>query len=128
LAVLGGGAVGCELAQAFSRLGSQVTVIEAAARLLPAADPAVSQLIEEVFRAEGISVRTGVAAASVTHDDKGVALLLAPEEQITADRLLVATGRQPFTDGLGLADPRGRPGARGWLPRDPHPGPGTARH
>lgn len=120
LAVLGGGAVGCELAQAFSRLGSQVTVIEAAARLLPAADPAVSHLIEEVFRAEGISVRTGVAAASVTHDDKGVALVLAPEEQITADRLLVATGRQPVTDGLGLADARVRLDERGCFATDRH--------
>ena len=77
LAVLGGGAVGCELAQAFARLGSQVTVVEAAPRLLPAADPAVSRLLEEVFRADGISVRAGVAAASVSHDEKGVVLALA---------------------------------------------------
>jgi pyruvate/2-oxoglutarate dehydrogenase complex dihydrolipoamide dehydrogenase (E3) component len=72
LAVLGGGAVGCELAQALARLGSQVTLIEAAPRLLPAADPAASQVVEKVFGAEGISVRTGVAAASVKQNDKGV--------------------------------------------------------
>ena len=104
LAVLGGGAVGCELAQAFARLGSQVTVVEAAPRLLPAADPAVSHLLEEVFHADGISVRAGVAAASVTHDEKGVVLALASGEETAADRLLVATGRQPVTGGLGLAD------------------------
>jgi pyruvate/2-oxoglutarate dehydrogenase complex dihydrolipoamide dehydrogenase (E3) component len=80
LAVLGGGAVGCELAQAFARLGSQVTVVEAAARLLPAADPAASQVIEEVFRAGGISLRTGAAIASVQQNDNGIALVLASGE------------------------------------------------
>ena len=59
LAVLGGGAVGCELAQPFARFGSQVMLIEAAPRLLPAADPAASQVIEDVFHAEGIGMRTG---------------------------------------------------------------------
>jgi pyruvate/2-oxoglutarate dehydrogenase complex dihydrolipoamide dehydrogenase (E3) component len=103
LAVLGAGAVGCELAQAFARLGSQVTLIEAAPRLLPATDPAVSHLLGEVFRAEGIGVRTAVAVVGVKHGEKGVTLMLAPGEEITADRLLVATGRQPVTGGLGLA-------------------------
>lgn len=74
LAVLGGGAVGCELAQAFARLGSQVILVEAGPRLLPAADPSASAVVEEVFRAERISVRTGVAADSVKPHEKGVAL------------------------------------------------------
>ena len=120
LAVLGGGSAGCELAQAFSRLGSQVTVIEVAPRLLPAADPAVSHLIEEVFHAEGIGVRTGMVAASVARDEKGVALMLTPKEQITVDRLLVATGRQPVTDGLGLADAGVRLDERGFIVTDRH--------
>src|SRR5215469_356507 len=120
LTVLGGGAVGCELAQAFARLGSHVTVIEAAPRLLPTADPAVSHRIEEVFDAEGISVRTGVAAASVEHDEKGVALMLGPDEKMSADRLLVATGRQPVTDGLGLADAGVRADERGCIATDRH--------
>lgn len=102
LAVLGGGPVGCELAQGFARLGSQVTVIEAAPRLLPAADPEASHVVAEVFGAEGISVRTEAAAASVKHNEKAVALALATGEEITADRLLMATGRQPVTGRLGL--------------------------
>ena len=102
LAVLGGGAVGCELAQAFARLGCQVTLIEAAPRLLPAADPQASRVLQEVFRGEGISVRTAVAAASVKQKGKGVTLLLAPGKEIDADRLLVATGRQPVSDSVGL--------------------------
>lgn len=102
LAVLGGGPVGCELAQAFARLGSQVTVIEAAPRLLPAADPEASQVVAEVFGAEGISVRTGAAAASVKQNKKEVALTLASGEEVTADRLLVVTGRRPVTGDLGV--------------------------
>src|SRR5579875_1745510 len=114
------GPVGCELAQAFARLGSTVTLIEAAPRLLPAADPAVSDLIAAVFRAEGISVRIGVAAASVTQEDKGVALALAPGEQVTADRLLVATGRQPVAGGLGLAEAGVQLDQRGYIVTDRH--------
>ena len=120
LTVLGGGPVGCELAQAFARLGSQVTIIEAAPRLLPAADPAVSHQIEKVFHAERISVRTGVTAASVTHNENGVTLVLVPEEKIAADRLLVATGRQPITDGLGLGDAGIRLDERGNVVTDRH--------
>ena len=120
LAVLGAGAVGCELAQAFARLGSQVTLIEAAPRLLPATDPAVSHLLGEVFRAEGIGVRTAVAVVGVKHDEKGVTLALAPGEEITADRLLVATGRQPVTGGLGLAATGVRVDERGCVVTDRH--------
>jgi pyruvate/2-oxoglutarate dehydrogenase complex dihydrolipoamide dehydrogenase (E3) component len=120
LAVLGGGAVGCELAQAFARLASTVTLVEAAPRLLPATDPAVSHLIADVFRADGISVRTGAAATSVARDEKGVALMLAPGERVAADRLLVATGRQPVTDSLGLAEAGVRVDERGYIATDRH--------
>ena len=102
LAVLGGGAVGCELAQAFNRLGSEVTIVEAAPRLLAAADPAASGIIERVFRAEHISVRTGVAAAGVKESPRGVSVRLASGEETEADRLLVATGRRPAAGHLGL--------------------------
>jgi pyruvate/2-oxoglutarate dehydrogenase complex dihydrolipoamide dehydrogenase (E3) component len=115
LAVLGGGAVGCELAQAFARLGSQVVVIEAASRLLPAAGPGASEVVEEVFRAEGISVRTGVAAASVKHDDKGLVLVLASGDETAADRLLVATGRQPVASHLRLENAGVRLDERGYI-------------
>ena len=103
MAALGGGPVGCELAQAFAQLGSQVTVIEAALRLLPAADPEASQVVAEVFGAEAISVRTGVAAASVKQNDNEVVVALASGEEITADRLLVATGRQPPSSSASSA-------------------------
>lgn len=120
LAVLGGGPVGCELAQAFARLGSQVTVIEAAPRLLPAADPEASLVVAEVFGAEGISVRTGVAAASVKHNEKTVMLALASGEEVTADRLLVATGRRPVTGDLGVEAAGVRLDKRGCIVTDRH--------
>ena len=120
LAVLGGGAVGCELAQAFARLGSQVTLIEAAPRLLAAADPAASGIIERVFRAEGISVRTGMAATGVKHGGRGVSLSLASGEEVAADQLLVATGRQPAAGHLGLEHAGVRVDEHGHIVTDRH--------
>jgi pyruvate/2-oxoglutarate dehydrogenase complex dihydrolipoamide dehydrogenase (E3) component len=120
LAVLGGGPVGCELAQAFARFGSQVTVIEAAARLLPTADPEASQVVAEVFGTEGITMRIGAAAATVTRNEKKVVLVLASGEGITADRLLVATGRHPVTGDLGLEAARVQVDQRGYIVTDRH--------
>ena len=104
LAVLGGGAVGCELAQAFARLGSQVTLVEAAPRLLPSADPAAAVVIGEAFAAEGITVRVGSPVKTVTSipNGSGCLLQLHDSTQVAAERLLVAAGRAPVTDGLGL--------------------------
>jgi pyruvate/2-oxoglutarate dehydrogenase complex dihydrolipoamide dehydrogenase (E3) component len=120
LTVLGGGPAGCELAQAFARLGSQVTVIEAAPRLLPAADPEASQVIGEVFGAEAISVRTGVAPAGVKQNDKTVTVTLPSGEEITAGRLLVATGRQPVAGSVGLEAAGVRLDERGHIVTDRH--------
>ena len=120
LAVLGGGPVGCELAQAFARLGSQVSVIEAAPRLLPAADPEASQVVAEVFGAEGISVRTGAAAASVKNDEKTVVLALVSGGEVTADRLLVAAGRRPVTGDLGVEAAGVHVDQRGCIVTDRH--------
>jgi pyruvate/2-oxoglutarate dehydrogenase complex dihydrolipoamide dehydrogenase (E3) component len=120
LTVLGGGAVGCELAQAFARLGSEVTLIEAAPRLLPTADPAASQVVEGVFRAEGISVRTGAAVASAKHNEDGVTLCLASGEEAAGDQLLVATGRDPVTGHLGLEEAGVRLDDRGYVATDRH--------
>ena len=106
LAILGGGPVGCELAQALARLGSRVTLVEAAPRLLPSADPAAATVISEVFAAEGITVRTGSPVETVTSIQNGGGFLLRLHDttEVTAEKLLVASGRTPATVGLGLAD------------------------
>jgi pyruvate/2-oxoglutarate dehydrogenase complex dihydrolipoamide dehydrogenase (E3) component len=122
LAILGGGAVGCELAQAFRRLGSQVTVIEAAPRLLPAADPAASKLIGEVLTAEGVSVRTGTPAVKIENMPNGprCVLHLRDSAPVAAERVLVAAGRTPVTAGLGLENAGVSIDARGRLVTDRH--------
>jgi len=102
LVVLGGGPVGCELGQAFARLGSRVTIVERAPRLLPTEDPQVGALLARRFAAEGIDVRTGTAAVRVEPAD-GWRVVLEGAGEVVGDRLLVAAGRRPRTAGLGLA-------------------------
>jgi pyruvate/2-oxoglutarate dehydrogenase complex dihydrolipoamide dehydrogenase (E3) component len=110
LAVLGGGAIGCELAQAFARLGSRVTLVEAADRLLPREEPQASWTLAGVLAREGVEVRTGATVEKVDPDGR---LLLAGGEQIATDRLLVAVGRTPVTEGLDLAAAGVETGERG---------------
>ena len=92
----------CTMSPWTSRRRSR-SISGAGTRLLPAADPEASQVVAEVFGAEAISVRTGVAAASVKQNDNEVVVALASGEEITADRLLVATGRQPPSSSASSA-------------------------
>jgi len=99
LAVMGGGPVGAELAQFFARMGSTVTVIEHGPRLLGRVHAEAADVLANVFRDEGIDVRTGVA---VDKAEPGVRLTLSDGSTLEAARLLVATGRRANTEGLGL--------------------------
>jgi len=103
LAVIGGGAVGLEFAQVFARFGSQVTVIEAADRLIPLEEPEVGDLIAAVFRGEGLSVITGARIAQISCDGESFRIELADAPPVQADRLLVATGRRADLSALGVA-------------------------
>jgi pyruvate/2-oxoglutarate dehydrogenase complex dihydrolipoamide dehydrogenase (E3) component len=103
LAVLGGGAIGTELAQVFARFGSLVSVVEAAGQLLPLEEPEAGELLAGVFDADGIEVRTAVAASSVSHDGGRFTITLADGAELRAERLLVATGRKSDLAGLGVA-------------------------
>ena len=105
LAVLGGGAIGAEMAQAFRNLGSQVTVVEAMDRLLSKEEPDASAIIEKVFAHEGIAVQTGTKVEGVAKARGGVKLTTSAGS-VTATHLLVAVGRRPSSKGLenlGLA-------------------------
>ena len=104
LAVLGGGPVGCELAQAFQRLGTRVTLIEEAARLLPREEPEASAVIREALEDDGVDVRPGARACSVeiAHGGRGVRLRLAKGDPVEVGQLLVAVGRAPVTADLDL--------------------------
>jgi len=99
LAVMGGGPVGAELAQFFARMGSQVTVIERGPRLLGRVHEDAGELMGDVFRSEGIDVRTDVGVERV---EPGVRLTLSDGSTVDAEKLLVATGRRPHVQGLGL--------------------------
>ena len=106
LIVLGGGAVGVELAQVYSRFGARVTVAEAAGRLLPAEEPEAGALLADVFGREGIGVRTGAKAERVAYDagpgDRaGFTLTLAGGAEVTGSALLVATGRRASLAAVG---------------------------
>jgi pyruvate/2-oxoglutarate dehydrogenase complex dihydrolipoamide dehydrogenase (E3) component len=103
LTVVGGGAVGVELAQAFARFGAAVTVIEAADRLLSAEEPEASGLIGEVLRREGIRVLTGARPVRAGHDGSGFTVHLDGTEPVTSERLLVAAGRFADLKGLGAS-------------------------
>jgi pyruvate/2-oxoglutarate dehydrogenase complex dihydrolipoamide dehydrogenase (E3) component len=102
LIVLGGGAIGAELAQVFARFGTAVTVVEAAPRLLTFEEPEASELIERIFSAEGIKVSTDAPAERVSHNGSHFTVHLSMGT-LTAERLLVATGRKTDLAGLGVA-------------------------
>jgi len=105
LLVLGGGPIGSELAQAFARLGSQVTQVEMLPRILAREDPEVSAIVAERFGREGIRVLTGHTARQFL-SEAGTKVLVAEHQgaqvRIEFDQVLVAVGRAPRTDGLGL--------------------------
>lgn len=101
MAVIGGGPIGAELAQAFSRFGTRVTVLERGPRLLGPEEPETGDLLGQVFAAEGIQVLTEVDVQQVSYDEGHFTVRLA-DQSLEVERLLVAAGRKPNFDDLGL--------------------------
>src|SRR5207253_363005 len=108
IVILGSGAVGVEFASIFRRFGSDVTLIELLPRIVPLEDEAVSAELERSFRKQGIRVMTGTKVTSATAGSNGVDLEAQTPEgksaKLSAEYLLVATGRGPVTSGLGAED------------------------
>ena len=101
LLVMGGGSIGCELGQAFARLGSQVSLVESGPRILLREDSDAAEAVATSLVADGVSIRVGAAIVSVS--DRGpVVATLSDGSNIKADRILVAVGRRPRLGGLGL--------------------------
>ena len=129
LLVLGGGAVGVELGQAYAWLGASVALVEAAPRLVDHEEEFASAQVAEGLRAQGVDVRTGAKAASASRGERKVRLELEDGEALEGDELLVAIGRRPRADAMGLetvgveiepgspvgVDDRLRVGGREWL-------------
>ncbi len=107
LLVAGGGPIGCELAQAFSSLGSQVTQVEMAPRILMREDPEVSELLSERLRSQGVQLLTGHRVARFGRNEEGDYLEAEHEGEtvrIPFDRVLLALGRKPNVEGFGLEE------------------------
>jgi pyruvate/2-oxoglutarate dehydrogenase complex dihydrolipoamide dehydrogenase (E3) component len=118
LVAVGGGYIGCELGQAFRRLGAEVAIIDPGQRLLGREDPAVSAAMEKAFRGDGIEVRTGSRPARVERRGGGVAVILDDGSSVEGTHLLVATGRVPNTDDLGCDAANVRLDGRGFVAVD----------
>jgi len=122
-AVLGGGPIGCELAQAFARLGSKVTIIEMADRLVPREDPDASEALMKRLEAEGVTIATGHKADRFEAGEDGAGQVICERdgEQVTLafDRVLVALGRKARTRGFGLDNVGVRIADRGTIETDP---------
>jgi pyruvate/2-oxoglutarate dehydrogenase complex dihydrolipoamide dehydrogenase (E3) component len=118
LLVAGGSYIGLEFAQIFRRFGSRVTVMEAAERLIAREDVEVSREVQTILEGEGIEFITGVAAARVTPDAPGMRVSLQARgvaHHVQGSHLLVATGRRPNTDDLGLERAGIETDARGYI-------------
>jgi pyruvate/2-oxoglutarate dehydrogenase complex dihydrolipoamide dehydrogenase (E3) component len=108
LVVLGGGPIGCELGQAFARLGSEVTIVEMLDRLLPGESPEASSIVTDALRAEGVRVLTATTAVRVEDGPDGQILTLETADErrqgsrVVTDHILAAAGRTPSTADLGL--------------------------
>ncbi|MGE0454753.1 MAG: mercuric reductase [Vicinamibacteria bacterium] len=106
LAVVGGGPIGCEMAQAFARFGSRVTLLQTAAQVLEREDPDAAGLVADALRRDGVDVRVGTTLVSVERTADGARRLLVKRagqiETLDADEILVAVGRAPNLEGLGL--------------------------
>ena len=106
LAIIGAGAVGVEFASIFNRFGTKVTILEMLPRLVPVEDEEVSKELEKHFRKTGIRCETGAKAENIRKVPGGVkfeaTLANGKKEEITAEKLLIAVGRKPNTDNIGL--------------------------
>ncbi|WP_181779152.1 dihydrolipoyl dehydrogenase family protein [Pseudonocardia pini] len=115
LLILGGGPVGVEMAQVVRRLGGEAVLVEGADHLLPREPAPLGEGLGEALRRDGVEVRSGARATSARRDGGRFVLELDGGEELRGDRLLVATGRRPRVEGIGLetvgveADPRGIP-------------------
>jgi pyruvate/2-oxoglutarate dehydrogenase complex dihydrolipoamide dehydrogenase (E3) component len=127
LVVVGGGYVGVEFAQMFSRFGARVTVVQRAERLLPSADPDISAVIQAAFTAERIDVRTATSCVAVAPADGKIRITCEGNagEELLASHVLIATGRTPNSDDLGLEHLDLEADEAGFLPVDDRLGTGA---
>jgi dihydrolipoyl dehydrogenase len=104
MAVIGGGAIGCEFASAFADLGSKVTILEGLPKILPGLDNDVANVVVRAFKKRGIDIKTGVMVNGHTpNDEGGTTVHFGEGETLEVDTVVVSVGRRPYADELGLA-------------------------
>lgn len=118
--VLGGGPVGCELAQVLARFGSRVTLVQRGPRLLPKEEPSIAELLAEALRDDGVELRFEAEVTQVEPSPGGVRLWLADGSTLGAERLLLAVGQTARLEGLGLEHLGITPDKHGLLAVDEH--------
>jgi len=100
--ILGGGPIGVEMAQAYSRFGTQVTIVELAPRLLPRMDKEASLILADVLGSEGVSVHVDSEVVEIAEQGEQIQVILKDGQMLMAEKLLVAIGRRPVVDTLNL--------------------------
>ena len=120
LLVLGGGAVGCELSQVHARFGTKVVLVDTSDQLLGREEPSIAALLEQVLRDDGVDLRLGLGLDRVEATDGGALCHLSDGSRVQVERVLIATGREPWTDDLGLDVLEIKPGEKGELVVDDH--------
>lgn len=128
LLLIGGGAIGCELAQAFQRLGAQVTLVESMPQLLPREDTDIAERLTQALKSEGVKVLTGYQVVSFSEMASGFSAVLQqasaessdPAKIVSFDRVLVAVGRRANTAGFGLEELGLTQNANGTVTVDPY--------
>lgn len=116
--IIGGGPVGCEIAQVLARFGSQVFLVEMAPQLLPAEEPSIAKVLAEVLKQDGVDLRLTSKTTSVEASERQIGLRLEDGSSLMAERLIVATGKVTKLDDLGFEVLGIEPGPGGFLQID----------
>ena len=119
-AVIGGGAVGCEIAQILNRFGCRVTLMQHSPHLLSREEPAVADALADALREDGVDVRLNANVASIGPDPGGARVTLRDGWSVAVERVILAIGMRANTDGIGLEHLGIEPDARGYLSVDDH--------
>ncbi len=120
LIVIGAGAIGLELGSVWSRLGASVTVLEYFDRILPGMDTEIAAEALKVLKRQGLEFRLGVRVTAARQDGDGAVVEIEGQDPVRGDRVLVAIGRVPYTEGLGLETVGVKVDERGRIPVDAH--------
>ncbi|HVP57574.1 MAG TPA: dihydrolipoyl dehydrogenase, partial [bacterium] len=102
MVIVGGGAVGCEIAEVYSALGAKITIVEMMDHILPAEDAEMARRLEAVLKRKGIGILTATRVMTIDKSNQGTTVTLDGERKLQADQVLMAVGRRPNVDGLGL--------------------------